>query len=49
METALVALMDDLLIEIDRGLSLMLIFLDLSEAFNTVAHEVLLILLPHHS
>ena len=41
-ETALVALFDDLLREADRGKMSMLVLLDISAAFDTVNHGILL-------
>ena len=41
-ETALVALMDDLLREADRGKMSLLVLFDISAAFNTIDHSILL-------
>uniref|UniRef100_M3XGY1 Reverse transcriptase domain-containing protein n=1 Tax=Latimeria chalumnae TaxID=7897 RepID=M3XGY1_LATCH len=47
-ETALVRVVNDLLITMDKGLLSLLVQLDLSSAFDTIDHGVLLERLEHH-
>ena len=41
-ETALLTITDDILLSLDRGVNVFLLLLDLSAAFNTVNHSLLL-------
>ena len=47
-ETALVTVLNDLLIASDHGCILILVLLDISATFNTMDHHILLQRLKHH-
>lgn len=47
-ETALIRIYNDLLCELDKGRSCFLVLLDLSSAFDTVDHDILLNLMSDH-